>query len=313
MWGKFGRRIPAYEATTECLRTSDGDNLEIVSIDAPASAPRFLLLHGLEGSRESHYVGGMFAQAALRGWGAHLVVFRGCGSAPNEARRFYHSGETSDLGFAFAELAARWPVSPWVIAGVSLGGNVLVKWLGEQGAAILPRVRGAAGVSVPFDLEAGSRKISRGFSRIYDIAFLRSLRRKALSKLPRHPDLFDRARLARARVVFDFDDTVTGPVHGFRDARDYYAKSSSMRYLDRVRVPTLLLSAADDPFLPAAVLDHAARVAGANPALTVEFHRHGGHVGFVAGPPWRPFYYAEWRVFKFFDRVMEGGRRVGYD
>ena len=305
LWGRFGRRVPRFHGVSECLRTPDGDNLEIVSLPAESSAPRVLLLHGLEGSRESHYVGGIFSRAALRGWGADLLVFRGCGAAANDAARFYHSGETSDVSFAFATLANRWPESPWFAVGVSLGGNVLVKWLGECGERLLPRMRAAVGISVPFDLEAGARKISRGFSRIYDRSFLRSLRRKAIAKLANHPNLFDRARLDRARVVFDFDDVVTGPVHGFKDARDYYARSSAMKFLDAVRVPTLLLSAADDPFLPAEVLERAAARARTNAALTVEFHRRGGHVGFVAGAPWRPFYYAEWRAFEFFDAAME--------
>jgi predicted alpha/beta-fold hydrolase len=305
LWGKLGRRVPRFDAGTRLLRTPDGDNLEIVSLPATPSAPRVLLLHGLEGSRASHYVGGMFSHAARRGWGADLLVFRGCGTAANEAGRFYHSGETSDLAFAFGALVERWPNAAWCMVGVSLGGNVLVKWLGENGNALLPRVRAAAAISVPFDLEAGARKISRGASRIYDRSFLRSLRRKALAKLATHPGLFDRARLEAAQIVFEFDDAVTGPVHGFRDARDYYAQSSSMRYLADVRVPTLLLSAADDPFLPAEVLQRAATLARGNPALTVEFHAHGGHVGFVTGAPWRPRYYAEWRAFAFFADVME--------
>jgi uncharacterized protein len=313
LWGKFGRRIPRVRTQASCLRTRDGDSLEIVSVPAAPEAPRVFLLHGLEGSRDSHYVAGVFSQAARRGWGADLLVFRGCGSAENEAPRFYHSGETQDVAFAFAALAERWHRAPWLCVGVSLGGNVLVKWLAENGKALLPRVRAAAAISVPFDLEAGARKISRGFSRVYDRNFLRSLRRKALNKLSRYPSLFDRNRLEAARTVYDFDDAVTGPVHGFADARDYYARSSSMGFLDDVRVPTLLLSAEDDPFLPAEALARAGTRARLNTVFTVEFHPRGGHVGFVAGPPWRPFYYAEWRTFDYFDRAMERVGDPSYD
>ena len=273
-----------------------------------------LLLHGLEGSVKSHYVGGMLSQAARRGWGASVLIFRGCGEEPNLARRFYHSGETTDLEFLFSTLGDRWPSSRWFLTGVSLGGNVLLKWLGERAAGLGRHIRAAAAISVPFDLEAGARKISQGFARVYDHNFLRSLRDKALLKLDRYPDLFDRDRLARARSVFDFDDAVTGPVHGFQGARDYYSRSSSLGYLSKVQIPTLLLSAADDPFLPAEVLTRVAGVARENRFLTLEVHSKGGHVGFVAGSrPWRPFYYAEWRAFEFFDEAMERAARSGYD
>jgi len=308
MWGKFARRRPAVRTTTECLVSPDGDNIELHHVHASSEAPRVLLLHGLEGSVRSHYVGGVLAEASARGWGATLLVFRGCGSAANVARRFYHSGETDDIGYTFATLSARWPESTWLLAGVSLGGNVLLKWLGERGDRVDWRIRAVAAVSVPFDLEAGARHISRGFARIYDRSFLNSLKQKALAKLARYPDLFDRAKLERARNVYDFDDAVTGPVHGFASAHDYYERSSSLAFLSKIRVRTLLLSAQDDPFLPPEVLTRAANVAAVNPALTLEFLKSGGHVGFVGGIlPWKPHYYAERRVFRFFDEMMEQG------
>lgn len=306
LWGKFARRRPRIATTSECLTAPDADNIELHHLSAPAAAPHVLMLHGLEGSVRSHYVGGMFAQARWRGWGATLMIFRGCGSYANSARRFYHSGETTDLGFVFSELSARWPERPWCLAGVSLGGNVLLKWLGERGDAIDDRIRAAAAVSVPFDLEAGARKISRGFARVYDRSFLNSLRAKALAKLPRYPDLFDRGQLDRVRNVFEFDDAVTGPVHGFAGARDYYERSSSQRFLSSIRVRTLLLSAVDDPFLPAEVLDRVRTMCAGNPALSCEFPPSGGHVGFVAGSwPWSARYHAEERAFRFFEQAME--------
>jgi predicted alpha/beta-fold hydrolase len=305
IWGRFLRRIPRVPSTRECLTAPDGDGIELCHVAATRDGPRVLLLHGLEGSPRSHYVGGLLAQASARGWGATLLVFRGCGSEPNRARRFYHSGETTDLAFVFDMLRRRWPDRPWVIGGVSLGGNVLLKWLGEQGANASSVLRAAAAVSVPYDLEAGARKISEGFARVYDRSFLRSLRRKAIAKLTLHPDLLDRARLERARNIYEFDDAVTAPIHGFADAHDYYERSSSLRFLRDIRVPTLLLSASDDPFLPNEVLARVSGQAAQNPALHLEFHPHGGHVGFVGGArPWRPFYYAEWRVFRFFEEVL---------
>lgn len=316
IWGKVARAgAKQHRTRVESMPSPDGDNLELHHLGSPDDAPvRVLLLHGLEGGPRSHYVGRVFSEAARRGWGATLMLFRGCGSAPNVARRFYHSGETSDPEHVFRALSARWPQSRWVLASVSLGGNVMLKWLGEQGAGRDPRIAAAAAVSVPFDLEAGARRIAYGSSRIYDRSFLRSLRRKAMAKLARYPDLFDPAALARARNVFEFDDAVTAPVHGFANARDYYEKSSSMRFLSGVRVPTLLLSAADDPFMPAEVLDRARAAAATNPCIEVEFTSHGGHVGFVSGAfPWKPFYYAEWRIFRFFDRAVERLDGRSYD
>ncbi|MEX2179862.1 MAG: alpha/beta fold hydrolase [Gemmatimonadaceae bacterium] len=314
IWGRYAKRYPRLSISTECHTTPDGDNLEIHSIAGDADAPRVLLLHGLEGSVRSHYVGGVFSHAHQRGWGASLLVHRGCGSAPNLARRFYHSGETTDLAFAFSVLAARSPSSRWLLAGVSLGGNMLLKWLGERGKDIDSRICAAAAVSAPFDLEAGAHEISRGFARVYDRRFLTSLRRKALAKLVRYPDLFDREKLARATSVIEFDDAVTAPVHGFASAHDYYVRSSSVHFLTDIRVPTLLLSARDDPFLPAAALDTAARVAAGNPVITTEVHDHGGHVGFVSGAfPWTAAYYAEARAYRFFDAAMERAQKRGYD
>src|SRR4030095_9813800 len=180
----------------------------------PPGGPRLFLLHGLEGTIRSHYVAGFFRGAKRRGWGADLLVFRGCGSELNRARRFYHSGETSDLAFALARVLEEHPSSPIVLAGVSLGGNVLLKYLGELGENAPPRLIAAGAVSVAVDLERGSRLLSEGFSRVYDRHFLRSLRRKANQKLVRYPDLFDPEALGRARTIYDFDGVVTAPVHG---------------------------------------------------------------------------------------------------
>ena len=313
LWGKFGRRRVRVETEPELLRAADGDQLELHHLSGARDAPHVLLLHGLEGSRSSHYVGGMLAQARRRSWNATLLVFRGCSRAPNVARRFYHSGETTDLEHVMVTLMGRSPSEVWFATGVSLGGNVLLKWLGE-GSDSARKVRAAAVVSVPFDLESGARKISQGFSRIYDWSFLRSLRRKARAKLSTYPDLFDDARLGRARNVFEFDDAVTAPVHGFASASDYYTRSSSLGFLGRIRTPTLLLSAANDPFLPPSVLDRVRETARDNGSLTLEFVDSGGHVGFVGGAaPWRARYYAEERVFGFFDSAMERGASADYD
>jgi uncharacterized protein len=311
MWGRLTRRQLETPLRVERWTTPDDDVLELRRLDpptgAPAATPHLVFLHGLEGGTHSHYVANLFAEAARRGWSADLVLFRGCAGELNRARRFYHSGETTDFDFALRRIVAERPDAPVGLAGVSLGGNVLLKWLGEQGANDVPAmVRGAVAVSVPFDLARGSRYISRGFSRVYERFFLRSLVAKARQKLARHPDLCDPVALDRVRSLWDFDDVVTAPVHGFRDALDYYAQSSSIHYLSRVRIPTLLLSATDDPFLPPEVLNEVRSIARDNPALEVEFVQRGGHVGFVSGRvPWRPVYYAEWRVADFLAKQFE--------
>ena len=228
------------------------------------------------------------------------LAFRSCGSELNRVRRFYHSGETTDLGLVIDHLESEFPNVPLLLAGASLGGNVMLKYLGERGPALSPRIRGAAAISVPFDLERSSRHIDRGFARVYQMSFLRSLRSKAKQKLSQFPDLARQDLLEQARTMYDFDDCFTAPVHGFRDAGDYYSKSSSMGWLDGISVNTLLLSAVDDPFLPSQVLDEVRSRASGNPSIEIEFPAHGGHVGFIGGQnPVHPVYYLEQRVTEF--------------
>jgi predicted alpha/beta-fold hydrolase len=306
------RRVPVVATRLEQWDTPDGDVVEVHRLPAPSrEAPQLIVLHGLEGTARSHYARGALAEARRRGWGAYLLLFRSCGDVPNRTRRFYHSGETGDLGLVVERVLADHPQAPIVLAGYSLGGNVLLKWLGEQGERASPRIRGAAAVSVPFDLAQGSRHIQRGFARIYQAHFLRSLKRKTFEKLSRFPDIADPARVAAIQTLYEFDDLVTGPLHGFAGADDYYARSSALGFLSRIRVPTLLLSAFDDPFLPAAVLDEVRAIAERTPALTVEFVPQGGHVGFISGPPWRPFYWGEWMVGEFLERANGGTLDVG--
>jgi predicted alpha/beta-fold hydrolase len=304
LWGKFVRRPPRLETRVERWVAPDGDELELHRTEpADSTTPngaRLLVLHGLEGTIRSHYLRGTLAAARAQGWRADALIFRTCNGEMTRVRRLYHSGETTDLAFVVDRLVRENPGSPLALVGFSLGGNVLLKWLGERGRALPAEVVAAVAVSVPFDLERGARVIERGFSRVYTRHFLRTLRAKARVKLAGHPGLFDSAALERARTLFEFDDAVTAPVHGFADARDYYRRSSSIRFLEAIRRPTLLLSAYDDPFLPPDVLDDVARIARSNPFLTVEFPRRGGHVGFVSGRvPWSPSYYAEERPLAF--------------
>lgn len=301
LWGKFFRRQPAAPTVVERWDTPDGDFLDLHRISARRGAPRVLVLHGLEGTVRSHYAQGLLNEAARRGWGADLLIFRSCGSEINRTRRFYHSGETSDMAFVLDRIVAEHPDSTLAIAGVSLGGNVLLRFLGEHGTKLPRQLAAAAAVSVPFDLLRSSRRINRGFSRVYQRYFLDSLRRKASEKQRRFPDLAAPEAIARLRTLEDFDNLITGPLHGYRDAQDYYRRASSLPILGRIRINTLLLSAADDPMLPPEVLDEVRVIARGNPRLHLEFVDRGGHAGFIAGSsPWRPFYYAEHRVGEFF-------------
>lgn len=302
LWGKLLSRPARFPSRRERWETPDGDFVDLVRVDAPAGSPRLLLLHGLEGSARSHYARGTLSEFHRRGWAADMLIFRSCGDEPNRARRFYHSGETSDLAFVIERLIAQDPEAPLCVAGFSLGGNVLLKFLGERGTAVPEQLRAAAAVSVPFDLERGSRELERGFARVYSRFFVRTLRRKAAEKLARFPDLILPGTLASVRTLYDFDDRVTAPVHGFENAHDYYSRASSLGYIAGIRVPTLLLSAADDPFLPADVLHRVREIARDVPALEIEFVDHGGHVGFVGGSvPGRPRYYAESRIADFLE------------
>ena len=308
LWGKLARVRPRVATRRERWKTPDGDFIDLHRLDADPGSPRLLVLHGLEGSARSHYALGMLKQASSRGWASDVLVWRSCGGEPNQTARFYHSGETTDLDFVVSRLIEMHSDSPLLLAGVSLGGNVLLKWLGERGNGLPTQVRGAAAVSVPFDLERGARSIERGFSRVYQAHFLRSLKRKAAEKQEKFPGLIAAGAIGRARTLFDFDEAVTAPVHGFQGASDYYNRSSSIRFLSDIRLPTLLLSAVDDPFLPPGVLQEVKDIAQDNPALHIEFVQRGGHVGFISGAiPWRPDYYAERRVVAFLaDQVPRG-------
>ena len=247
-------------------------------------APRFVLFHGLEGTERSHYVPSLFRAVAARGWAADMLLWRSCGGANNRAARFYHSGETEDANWFLHHLATLYPSAPLVACGVSLGGNVLTKLIGDPSIPLPQMLRAAVAVSTPFDLERGARHISRGVSSLYERWFLRSLRVKALEKASRYPELFPRPEvIARIRTLWEFDDLITGPLHGFDGASDYYTRSSAKHFVGTARLPLLLLSAADDPFLPSDVLEEVRARAAQNLLVQTEFVSHGGHVGFVTG------------------------------
>ena len=261
--------------------TPDGDAVAVDDSAAlvPTGAPTIVLLHGLEGDSSGHYARSLVAAAVSRGWHARVIHWRGCGGVPVRAPRADHSGDSEELDWMLgrAVLEAGEPV---FVVGISLGGNVLVKWLGERGRQAAGRVRAAAAVSVPFSLAAGASTLARGFGRVYTRHFLATMRPKALALLARHPGLFDRSRMLAADTLYAFDDCFTAPLHGFRSADDYYARSSAGPFVGGIGVPTLLVSARNDPFLPASHLPDPRRLPADVHAFQTD---QGGHAGFCQG------------------------------
>jgi len=246
-----------------------------------ADAPLVVLFHGLEGSSRSHYSAALMAALRSRGMRGVAVHFRGCSGEPNRLPRAYHSGDSREIEWILRRLRGQNADAPIFAVGVSLGGNALLKWLAETGADAGTVVDRTAAVSAPVDLIAAGNALDQGFNLVYARNFLATLRPKALAKLAVHPGLFDAARVRAASTLREFDDLVTAPLHGFRDTDDYWTRASSKPGLRKIRVPTLVLNARNDPFLPARALPGASEVSA---QVTLEQPEHGGHVGFVSGP-----------------------------
>ena len=290
--------------TRERFETPDGDFVDVDWRAGRAGAPLLLVLHGLEGSARSHYIGGLFELAAARGWRAGVLYFRSCSGELNRLARFYHSGDTGDLDHVLRVLADREPGSRVVCVGISIGGNVLLKWLGEQGEDAPPPLAGAVAISVPFDLVACARVMDRGLQkRLYTASFMRSFRRKTRAKARAYPGFVDLRAALRARTFAAYDRVVTAPLHGFADEVDYWRRASSGPYLASIRRPTLLVNAFDDPFIPAASLPDPRALPS---AVRAEYVPHGGHVGFVEGRPWRATSWAERRAVEFLAATLDG-------
>jgi predicted alpha/beta-fold hydrolase len=255
----------------------DGDFIDVDFVDGAPDAPFMVLFHGLEGSSRSHYARALMAAAAARGWSCAVPHFRGCSGQPNLAPRFYHSGDAPEIDWILRRLRAR-AQGKFYACGVSLGGNALLRWLGEwQHAAEF--VDAACAISAPLDLARGGAALSRGFNLLYTRVFLDTLKPKCLAKLVQYPGLFERDALLAARDLYQFDNVVTAPLHGYRDTDDYWDRASAKHVLGDIRVTTLVLNARNDPFLPAM---HLPRTASAS--VTLDYPAHGGHVGFALGP-----------------------------
>jgi hypothetical protein len=258
--------------------TPDGDFIDVDFCGNPTAEKRLVMFHGLEGGSDSHYARSIAGYAVERGWRLAMPHFRGCSGEPNRTRRAYHSGDSEEIDWVLKRLGG-----PLHAIGVSLGGNAMLKWLGERGAEASALVRRAAALSAPLNLGAAGDALDRGLNRfLYARHFLSSLKPKSLVKLEVFPDLFDADKVRLARTFREFDNLVTAPLHGFRDTDHYWSAAACGPYLEHIRVPTLVLNARNDPFLPEQKLVEAARKAA--PCVVLEFPRAGGHAGFLAAP-----------------------------
>ncbi len=295
-------RIPLPDYRRERLELRDGDFVDldwIADSDAP-QRPLLIVLHGLEGCSESMYARLLMNEAAARAMGGVVFHFRGCSGETNRLPRRYHAGDTDDFRYFLSVLKQRWPDRPIVACGISLGGNVLCKYLGEEGAQS-PLVAAAA-VCAPFDLMESARALERPGGRFYQHVLLKQMKAAMRKKFTRAPAPFDFELALEANSFYEFDDRVTAPLHGFRGVEDYYTSSSSKPYLASIAKPTLLLSAQDDPFMTEHSLPQAHQLSA---AVVTDFPESGGHVGFVAGAhPFAPRYYLPEAVHGFFREYL---------
>jgi len=306
IYAHFSRPWPRPPQRRERWELPDADFLDVdrtPALGGRSDAPLLVVLHGLESSSRAPYVRGLVALARRNGLASLAVNFRGCSGEPNRLPRFYHSGETGDLDLVVRRLVAEAPGRPLVLTGFSLGGNVLVKWLGERGDDLPSEVQGGVAVSPPLDLSVCAHALDGPglWNGLYRRRFIGQLRSKVLRKSRRMPGAFDLPAVRAARTFSDFDGALTAPLHGFASAEDYWSRSSCGRFVAGVRRPLLLLVAEDDPIAPPDATSVAA--ARANPDVTLEMTPAGGHVGFVGGSPIRRSFWAERRTVEFLSGI----------
>ena len=307
IWPALARRTPSAPITRERFELPDGDFVDLDRVGE--SGPIVVILHGLQGSSRSSYARGLLGAFHRRGWRGVVMHFRGCSGEPNRLPRTYHSGETGDFGHVVRSLRERHPSVPLAAVGFSLGGNVLLKWLAERGGAA--EVAAAVAVSVPFRLDRAADRLERGFSRMYKRHLIADLRRAVLRKFRHRPGPLDLEAVRREGSFRGFDNRVTAPLHGFRDAGHYYDVASCRRYLRDVARPTLIVHALDDPFMTPDVVPSREEL---SPCIRLELSAGGGHTGFVeGGAPWSARYWLDDRIPRFLgghlDPVGRGSSR----
>jgi uncharacterized protein len=287
----------------ESLELPDGDvtSVDWLSTDGNGGErPLLVILHGLEGSAQSPYCRHLMWAAAARGWHAAVLQFRDCGDFRNRLPRRYHAGETDDLRYFLEQLRQRGYSGPLLAAGYSLGGNVLLKYLGEAGAGT--SLSAAAAVSVPLNLHISAAALESGWSRLYQAHLLKRMKKSVIRKFNPDTAAFDWHRAMRAKTFAEFDDVVTAPLHGFVGKDDYYDRCSAGNFLRLIDRPTLVINSLDDPFMTPKVIPAADKIAN---CVTIEVSEYGGHVGFIeGGTPWRPRYFLPERIANFFDSII---------
>ncbi len=300
IWPTLFRHRPALPLEKERINLEDGDFLDLAWLGKDNDAPLVLLLHGLEGSVNSSYAKGLMQALQQAGYAVCFMHFRGCSGEPNRLDRSYHSGDTGDLQQVVRHIRQQHQREIYAAVGFSLGGNVLLKWLGEQGTSA--PVACAVAVSVPYLLDDAAQRMNRGLSRVYQRHLVSRLQRKYRQKFShRQPPLA--VDVGKLNTFYQFDDEVTAPLHGFEGVADYYQRSSSRQYLPGITVPTLLIHAIDDPFMfPETVPDNAELPEN----VTLELSQQGGHVGFVTGAwPWRARYWVDERVIEWLGEKLK--------
>jgi len=300
IWPQLVRSTTKIKFQLERLELPDGDFCDLVWTENN-SGPIIIVLHGLEGSINSHYAGNMLAALHHSGWRPVLMHFRGCSGIHNRNARSYHSGETGDLKFLIETLSTRHKSTQLAAVGFSLGGNVLLKYLGEEQDNT--SLVAAISISVPFELSASADRLNIGFSKLYQRHLLKRLHKKSISKFKQRDNApFSLANVSSWNTFHEFDNFVTAPLHGFKNSEEYYALCSSRQYLKSITIPTLMIQAKDDPFLP---VDAIPENTDLSKNVTLELTQHGGHVGFVSGLfPWQANYWLEERVPEFLNRAI---------
>jgi len=260
------------------LETSDGDFLDL-DFSYVNSNKIAIIIHGLEGSSNSKYVQSLVQVLNKNNFDTVSINLRGCSGEPNLLLSSYHSGKTDDLNDVVSYLEKNYSYDDYFIIGYSLGGNMTLKYVGENGSEISKKIKMAVGVSVPCDLKGSSESLSKFWNKIYMQNFLMSLKTKALYKLNKFPDSFlNKEKIQKAANFYDFDNLYTAPAHGFKDAIDYWKKCSCKQFIYNIKIPTLLITAFDDPFLSPSCFP--IQEAKENALFSLEITKYGGHVGF---------------------------------
>ena len=281
LYGALCAPLPRVSYQRLRWNTPDGDVVAVDFVDGTADAPLVVLFHGLEGGSQSHYARSLMSHIQRLNWRGMVLHFRGCGGEPNQLPRAYHSGDSVEIDWMLHTAREHAGSTPLFAMGVSLGGNALLKWCGEQGTAASELLSAVIAVSVPYDLHATGDHLTVGFNRVYTWNFLRTLKANSRLKIARFPKIFDLQKMESATNMREFDNAVTAPLHGFKDVNDYWTRASSKPWLRHIRVPTYLIHALNDPFTPLASLPSETEV---SESVQIHYCATGGHAGFISAP-----------------------------